>query len=212
MRPIKRATPAIGFLATLGAGLVAMAATASAATTGYRVAIPNAVIENAEGGTDPGEQREAEPSEADIDAESFEFENDHTGILFDDAGDAPTGPRPEAAPSFSADGAVTGDGPMGVDLLNRGLTVFDAADFSVFATEPGSPDDTPVPNLRPTMFPTTELTVAFTDDTMLTQALAEGESSSAGFRLSQVVPLPGGLALFIGAGIVGTILLRRPRR
>ncbi|MEM6356814.1 MAG: hypothetical protein AAF844_14170 [Pseudomonadota bacterium] len=212
MRPIKKATPSIGFLATLGTGIVVMAATASAATTGYRVAIPNAVIENAEGATDPGEQRETEPSEADIDAESFEFENDHTGILFDDAGDAPTGPRTEDAPSFSADGTATGDGPIGVDLLNRGLTVFDAADFSVFATEPGSPDDTPAPNLRPTMFPTTELTVAFTDDTMLTQALAEGESASAGFRLSQVVPLPGGLALFIGAGIVGTILLRRPRR
>ncbi|MEO1530687.1 MAG: hypothetical protein AAFU72_00785 [Pseudomonadota bacterium] len=70
-----------------------------------------------------------------------------------------------------------------------------------------------VQDFRQILFPTAVLTVTFNDNITLSQILAPVDITQVGFTFSQsvVIPLPGGLALLLGAGAVSALVLRRRR-
>ncbi|MBM7068746.1 hypothetical protein [Actibacterium sp. 188UL27-1] len=107
---------------------------------------------------------------------------------------------------------------VGDDLLDYDFTGFDAGDAFRFEVDVDPDSGSPTQDFRQVLFPTALLSVTFSNGSTLSQNLAPANTGVTGYRFAQTetipapVPLPGSLALYLSAGLVGGGLMLRRRK
>ncbi|MEM9762412.1 MAG: hypothetical protein AAF968_07885 [Pseudomonadota bacterium] len=193
-----------------------VAAPASAITAGYEVTINDPVFNSANGIENVPDFQITNTSDvgSGLTITDFSLTIGDTDFIYDFVRNEGTLVDTVTTLVATLDNPDFNNDEIGTGILTYSFGGFDPNDVFQFEVDvdPVVLGDV-VQDFRQILFPNAVLTVTFNDNITLSQILAPIDITQVGFTFSQsvVIPLPGGLALLLGAGAVSALVLRRRR-
>jgi len=207
------------FVSALLFGMLA-STPAMAATYGFRLSINDPVFNSANGNnnvpdfeleniSDPGSGRQITDFTLTIGDTSFNFDFVRIEAIFRD-------PLGDLNSTLNTVGRTNDH--VGEDVLDYDFTGFDPGDIFRFEVDVDPDSGSPSQDFRNVLFQGGIASVTFSDGIIASEALSPANSGASSFGFTPTgtapVPLPGGIALYLGIGaafgIAGAVARRRP--
>jgi len=204
----------------LSAALLALgslAATPAMATiVSYDLSINDPVFNSASGNFNVPDFQLVNTSSSGIQITDFSMTIGDTDFNFDFVRIQTAFNDPGADLTYALDTVGLVNDGVGEDVLEYSFTGFDGGDIFRFEVDVDPDVGSPSQDFREALFPLAQITVGFSDGSVFSQLLNPTTPTQSSFAFEErtivPVPLPSGLALYLGTALIGGGIAARKQR